>query len=123
MTKWNDLLSIKKSLCEMKWFVDVFKWLDITFAKCLWKRIAKGFDKTSLSLLTDVFFLKNHILQDQTFRPIREEGWTICNEMTSCVLKIVKHNLFGQSVLFMHQTPVINKIKLRLPLCYIIFIT
>ena len=25
LAKWNDLLSIKKGLCEMKWFVGMFK--------------------------------------------------------------------------------------------------
>ena len=43
--KRNDLLSIKKGLCEMKWFVGMFKWFYIFLQNDYEKVLQKVFIK------------------------------------------------------------------------------
>ena len=89
------------------------KWFDVIYVKWyLWK----GFHKTFSSFL-DLRF-KTSIFKNKTFRPSREEGWKICVEMTIDVLEIVKHWLFGQSVVIMYQMYVINKVYVLVGIYY-----
>ena len=78
--------------------------------------LRKRFHKTSLSLL-DLRF-KIFIFQDEAFSQCREEGWRSCDEMTPDVLQIVKHWLFGQSVVIMYQMSVINKVYILVGIYY-----